>query len=155
MAGFRRLFVFVHDFNHRIDWHIFNEPEKRDQRCCSEHGRVSQISCHSLVRDLTTHIYLVVCLLCHAFEEARGVCTRRQRDSGVGGTRPPFGSQFLRATSLWRGPSLWSRWREMPLNSKNVSMDSVTGVATGRRPQEMMLASRNPWAQGNHAPPTR
>ena len=58
MAGIR-LFVFVHDFNHRIDWHIFNEPGKRELQCCSEHGRVSQISCHSLVRDLTAHIYVV------------------------------------------------------------------------------------------------
>ena len=93
-----RLFVFVHDFNHRIDWHIINEPGKREQQCCSQHGRVSQISCHSLLRDLTAHVYVVVCLLCHAFEEARGVCTRRQRDSGVGGTRASFGNQFLRAT---------------------------------------------------------
>ena len=88
----------VHDFNHCIDWHVFNEPRKREQRCCSEHGRVSQISCHSLVRDLTTHAYVVVCLLYHAFEEARGVCTRRQRDSGVSGTPATFGNQFLRAT---------------------------------------------------------
>ena len=93
-----RLFVFVHDFNHRIDWHIFNEPGKRELQCCSEDGRVSQISCHSLVRDLTAHVYVVVCLLCHAFKEARGVCTRRQRGSGVGGTRASFGYQFLRAT---------------------------------------------------------
>ena len=55
MAGIR-LFVFVHDFNHRIDWHIFNEPGKRELQCCSEHGRVSQISCHSLVRDLTARL---------------------------------------------------------------------------------------------------
>ena len=98
MAGFRGLFVLVHDFNHRIDWHIFNEPGKREQRCCSEHGRVSQISYHSLVRDVITHDYVVVCLLCDAFEEARGVCTRRQRGSGVGGTRATFGNQFLGAT---------------------------------------------------------
>ncbi|CAM9169000.1 unnamed protein product [Ascophyllum nodosum] len=54
MAGIR-LFVFVYDFNHRIGWRIFNEPGKREQRCCSEHGRVCQISCHSPVQDLTTH----------------------------------------------------------------------------------------------------
>ena len=41
------------------------------------------------------------------------------------------------------------------LNTQNVSIDSVTVGATGRRPQEMMLVSRNPWAQIDHAPPTR
>ena len=72
MAGIR-LFVFVNDFNHRIDWHIFNEPGKRELQCCSEHGRVSQISCHSLVRDLTAHVYVVVCLLCHAPDDSVAV----------------------------------------------------------------------------------
>ena len=129
MAGIR-LLVFVHDFNHRIDWHVFNEPGKREQRCCSEHGRVSQIRCHSLVRDLTTDVYVVVCLLCHAFGEARGVCTRRQRDSGVGGTRATFGNQFLRATIANIEGGLKGRNQETDVKK---SADASDGLKLHRR----------------------
>ena len=75
---------------------MFNKLGERDQRCCTEHDRVSGIICHSIVRDLTAHVYVIVCLMCHAFEETRGVCSRPQRGSGVGGPRATFGNQFLR-----------------------------------------------------------
>ena len=124
MAGIR-LFVFVHDFNHRINWHIFNEPGKREQQCCSEHGRVNQISCHSLVWDLTAHVYVVVCLLCHAFEEARGVCSRRQRDSGVGGNLASFGKSVPESNDCQHRGGLKGRNKKTDVKKRADASDGL------------------------------